>query len=60
MDLMKKQETEKEILEKRAKLRALHLLERMDRTEAELRSKLKLDMYPEDIIETVIQYEKGF
>ena len=60
MDLMKKQGTEKEILEKRAKLRALHLLERMDRTEAELRSKLKLDMYPEDIIETVIQYVKGF
>ena len=60
MDLMKKQESKKESLEKRAKLRAMHLLERMDRTEAELRSKLKLDLYPEDIIETAIQYVKGF
>ena len=60
MDLMKKQETEKEILEKRAKLRALHLLERMDRTEAELRSKLKLDMYPEDIIEIAMKYVASF
>ena len=31
----------KEILVKRAKLRAMHILERADRTEAELASKLK-------------------
>ena len=60
MDLTKKQETKKETLEKRAKLRAMHLLERMDRTEAELRSKLKKDLYPEDIVEIAIQYVKGF
>lgn len=60
MDLMKTQESKKEILEKRAKLRAMHLLERMDRTESELRTKLKSDLYPEDVIETAIQYVKGF
>lgn len=54
------EEIKKEILEKRAKLRAMHLLERMDRTEAELRAKLKGDLYPEDIIETAMQYVKSF
>ena len=54
------EEIKKEILEKRAKLRAMHLLERMDRTEAELRAKLKQDLYPEDIIETAMQYVKSF
>ena len=53
-------EIKKEILEKRAKLRAMHLLERMDRTEAELYTKLKRDLYPEDIIETAMQYVKSF
>ena len=53
-------EIKKEILEKRAKLRAMHLLERMDRTEAELYTKLKRDLYPEDIIEIAMQYVKGF
>lgn len=54
------QEIKKEILEKRAKLRAMHLLERMDRTEAELYTKLKRDLYPEDIIEIAMQYVKSF
>ena len=53
-------EIKKEILEKRAKLRAMHLLEHMDRTEAELYTKLKRDLYPEDIIETSMQYVKSF
>ena len=53
-------EIKKEILEKRAKLRAMHLLERMDRTEAELYTKLKRDLYPEDIIEIAMQYVKSF
>ena len=53
-------EIKKEILEKRAKLRAMHLLERMDRTEAELYAKLKRDLYPEDIIEIAMRYVKGF
>lgn len=54
------QEIKKEILEKRAKLRAMHLLERMDRTEAELYDKLKRDLYPEDIIEIAMRYMKSF
>ena len=53
-------EIKKEILGKRAKLRAMHLLERMDRTEAELYTKLKRDLYPEDIIEIAMQYVKSF
>ena len=53
-------EIKKEILEKRAKLRAMHLLERMDRTEAELCAKLKRDLYSEDIVEIAMQYVKSF
>ncbi len=49
-----------EILTKRAKLRAMHLLSRMDRTEEQLRKRLKQDLYPEDIIESAIQYVKSF
>lgn len=49
-----------EILTKRAKLRAMHLLNRMDRTEEQLRTKLKQDLYPEDIVEEAIQYVKSF
>lgn len=49
-----------EILTKRAKLRAMHLLNHMDRTEEQLRAKLKLDLYPEDIIEIAMQYVKSF
>ena len=53
-------EIKKEILEKRAKLRAMHLLERMDRTETQLRTKLQQDLYPEDIIEIAMQYVRSF
>lgn len=49
-----------EILTKRAKLRAMHLLNRMDRTEEQLRTKLKQDLYPEEIVEDAIQYVKSF
>lgn len=45
---------------KRAKLRALHLLNVMDRTEDGLRKKLRENQYPEDVIEQAIQYVKGF
>ena len=38
----------------------MHLLERMDRTEAQLRAKLQQGFYPEDIIEDAISYVKGF
>ncbi len=50
----------KEILVKRAKLRAMHILERADRTEAELASKLKQDLYPDEIIASAMQYVKSF
>ena len=49
-----------EVLLKRAKLRAMHLLNAMDRTEAQLRLKLKQNLYPEDVIEKAIQYVKSF
>jgi len=44
----------------RAKKRALHLLERMDRTEHQLREKLKASEYPDDVIEEAIDYVKSF
>jgi len=44
----------------RAKKRALHLLERMDRTEHQLREKLKTSDYPEEVIEEAIAYVKSF
>ena len=45
-----------EILRKRAKLRAMHLLNLSDKTEGELRNRLKKDLYPEDVIEEAITY----
>lgn len=48
------------ILAKRAKKRAMHLLEKMDRTEAQLRAKLRQGFYPEDIVEDAIAYVKSF
>lgn len=50
----------KEVLVKRAKLRALHILERADRTEAELAAKLKQDLYPDEIVACAMQYVKSF
>ena len=50
----------KEVLVKRAKLRAMHILERADRTEEELRTKLRQDLYPEEIVTIAIQYVKSF
>ena len=49
-----------EVLLKRVKLRAMHLLNHMDRTEEQLRVKLKKDLYPDDIIEKGIQYVKSY
>lgn len=45
-----------EELYKRAKERSLHLLEKMDRTEQQIKNKLKEGYYPEDIIERVIAF----
>lgn len=49
-----------EVVEKRAKLRALHLLNDMGRTESQLRQKLERDGYPQDIIEEAVAYVKSF
>ena len=44
---------------KKAKHRALYLLERMDRTEYELRQKLKQD-YEADVVDEAIEYVKQY
>lgn len=44
---------------KRAKLRALHLLTAMDRTEANLREKLSAS-YCEEAVESAVEYVKSF
>lgn len=49
-----------EVILKRAKLRAMHLLEDMDRTEAGLLEKLRQGLYPEEAVEGALQYVKSF
>lgn len=49
-----------DILVKRAKLRAMHLLNAMARTEAQLRQKLLQNGYPEDVVDVAISYVKSF
>lgn len=49
-----------EIIGKRAKKRALYLLEKMDRTESQLREKLELSDYPQECIEEAIAYVYRF
>lgn len=49
-----------EILIKRAKLRAMHLLNIMARTEEQLRQKLIQNGYPKEIVEEAIRYVKSF
>lgn len=49
-----------EVILKRAKLRAMHLLNDMWRTEAQLREKLTRNEYPSDIVEAAISYVKSF
>lgn len=53
-------EIRESIVLKRAKLRAMHLLTDMDRTESQLRNKLLMGGYPEDITELAIEYVKSF
>ncbi|MDR1017941.1 MAG: RecX family transcriptional regulator [Lachnospiraceae bacterium] len=50
----------KEVLYKRGKLRVMHLLEKSQRTEKELRDKLKSSYYPQDVIDVAIDYVKSF
>lgn len=49
-----------EVVGKRAKKRALHLLEQMDRTERQLRDKLLASEYPDCCIDEAIAYVKKF
>ena len=49
-----------ELLPARAKKKALHLLERMDRTEQQLREKLKQGGYPQACIDLALEYVKSF
>lgn len=50
----------KEVVQKRARLRALHLLNVMGRTESQLREKLRQGGYSEKITEDAIAYVKSF
>ena len=45
---------------KQAKLKALNLLTDMDRTETQLRQKLKQKSYDDDVVEQAIEYVKSF
>lgn len=47
-------------LVKKAKLRALNILNTMGRTESQLRQKLKQSNYPDEVIEIAIDYVKSF
>lgn len=54
------EEIHNEILIKRARKRALFLLEKMERTESQLRDKLRQGFYGEDIIEDAVSYVKKY
>ncbi len=49
-----------EIVGKRAKKRAMHLLEKMDRTEWQLRNKLEENGYPQELVEEAVAYVKSY
>ena len=49
-----------EIVGKRVKKRAMHILEQMDRTEHQLREKLAKGEYPQECIDSAIEYVKKY
>lgn len=49
-----------QIIGKRAKKRAMHLLERQERTEYQLKEKLRQNQYPKEAIEEAIAYVKKY
>lgn len=49
-----------EIIGKRAKKRAMHILEQMDRTEHQLREKLAKGEYPQECIDAAVEYVKKY
>lgn len=53
-------ELEHEVVSKRAIMRAMHLLEIMNRTEAEMRIRLKKSFYPDIAIEAAVAYVKSY
>ena len=61
LDLDTEEKSEEEIKDevRRAKLRALHLLTAMDRTEAKLREKLQAS-YCEEAVEEAVAYVKSY
>lgn len=58
-EIKEKSEEDRKEEVRRAKLRALHLLTAMDRTEANLREKLQAS-YCEEAVETAIEYVKSY
>lgn len=50
----------RDILLKRAKLRCMNILKAMDKTEWQLRTKLRQGDYPERVIDSAIDYVKSF
>lgn len=48
------------VLTKRATLRAMHILERADKTEAQLRIKLEESEYPKEAVESAIAYVASY
>lgn len=59
-DEVKYQQIINDILGKRATKRAMHLLERQERTEKQLRDKLQQNNYPKQCIEQAIAYVKSY
>lgn len=49
-----------DVLGKRATKRAMHLLEKQDRTEYQLREKLRQNEYPKEAVEQAIVYVKSY
>ncbi|MCD8301173.1 MAG: recombination regulator RecX [Clostridiales bacterium] len=49
-----------DVLIKRAKKRALYLLEQQDRTEFQLRKKLREDRYPDSIADEAVEYVRSY
>lgn len=49
-----------EIVGKRAVKRAMHLLEKMDRTEEQLRKKLEESRYPQELVDQAVAYVKSY
>lgn len=60
LDDEKYQYITKEILGKRATKRALHLLEKQERTEKQLRDKLIQSGYPDSCVEQAIEYVRSY